>query len=134
MPRLTTRTANAAAGWPGIAEMSSLVSPVTVKQPGAGDEHRFRVVGVPAVNSAAVPISMAVAPLRLGPVTVTSVPPSAAPLGGATPGTAGALDSVAGLASEEDAAAVVPDWIRAGVTLPEVTTPFTTIVPAANGV
>src|ERR1700722_3845332 len=128
MPRLTTRTANAPAGWPGIAEMSRLVSPVTVKQPGAGDEHRFSVVGFPAVNSAAVPISMAVAPLRLVPVTVTSLPPPAAPLVGETPVTtgaaatvpAGALDDVAGPPSAEDTTALLADWIRAGVTLPEV--------------
>ena len=65
------------------------------------------MVGVPAVNSAAVPISMAVAPLRPVPVTVTSLPPPAAPLVGLMPVTvgaagtvpAGALDDVAGLAS-----------------------------------
>src|ERR1700733_2607585 len=117
--------------------MSRLIALVTVKQPGAEAGHNTTVAGVPAVNSAAVPISMAVAPLRLVPVTVTSLPPPAAPLAGETPVTtgaagtvpAGALDDVAGLASEEDAIALVLDWIRAGVTLPEVTTPFTTIVP-----
>ena len=121
--------------------MSRLVELVTVKQPGAADAHRFSVVGVPAANSAAVPISMAVAPLRLVPVTVTSLPPPAAPLVGLTPVTtgaagtvpAGALDDVAGLASAEDATALVLDWIRAGVTLLEVTTPFTVIVPVVNG-
>ena len=62
---------------------------------------------MPAVNSAAVPISMAVAPLRLVPLTVTSLPPPAAPLvglmlvtfGAAGTVPAGALDDIAGLAS-----------------------------------
>ena len=122
IPRLTTLTTTVPAGWAGMDEMSRLVELVTVKQPGAAEEHRLRVVGVPAVNSAAVPISIAVAPLRFVPVTVTSLPPPAAPLVGLTlvttgaagtvPG--GALDDVAGLASDEDATAVVLDWIRAG--------------------
>src|ERR1700728_758319 len=141
MPRLTTRTWTAPAAWPGMSEMSRLVALVTVKQPGAADEHRFRVVGVPAANSAAVPISMAVAPPRLVPLTVTWLPPPAAPLAGlmpVTPGAAGtvpagALDDVAGLASPEDATAVVLVWIRAGVTPLEFTTPFTVIVPLVNG-
>ena len=118
-----------------------LVALVMVKQPGAGEEHRLRVVGVPAANSAAVPISMAVAPLRPVPLTVTSLPPPAAPLVGLMPVTfgaagtvpAGALDDIAGLASVEDATALVLDWIRAGVTLLEFTTPFTVIVPLVNG-
>jgi hypothetical protein len=46
---------------------------------------------------------------------------------------AGALNDVAGLASPDDATAVVLDWISAGVTLLEVTTPFTVIVPLVNG-
>jgi hypothetical protein len=124
-----------------MLEMSRLVALVTVKQPGPADEHRFRVVGVPAANSALVPTSMAVAPLRLVPVTVTSLPPPAGPLVGLMPVTfgaagtvpAGALDDVAGLASAEDATTVVLDWITAGVTLLEVTTPFTVIVPVVNG-
>ena len=74
-------------------------------------------------------------------MTVTSLPPPAAPLvgvmlvtlGAAGTVPAGALDEVAGLASPDDATAVVLDWIRAGVTLLEVTTPFTVIVPLVNG-
>src|ERR1700721_552660 len=50
---------------------------------------------------------------------------------GAVP--AGALDDVAGLASPEDATAVVLLWIRAGVTVLELTTPFTVTVPLVNG-
>ncbi len=50
--------------------MSRLVALVTVKQPSAGAEHSVRVTGVPAANSAAVPISIAVAPPRFVPVTV----------------------------------------------------------------
>ena len=46
---------------------------------------------------------------------------------------AGALDDIAGLASLEDATALVLDWTRAGVTLLEFTTPFTVIVPLVNG-
>ena len=38
---------------------------------------------------------------------------------------AGALDDIAGLASLEDATASRLDWIRAGVTPLEFTTPFT---------
>src|SRR6202042_836860 len=141
MPRLTTLTLTKAAVWAGMLEMSRLVALVTVKQPGAADEHRFRVVGVPAANSAAVPISMAVAPPRLVPLTVTWLPPPAGPLAGLMPVTfgaagtvpAGALDDVAGLASPEDATAVVLVWIRAGVTPLEFTTPFTVIVPLVNG-
>ena len=64
MPRLTTLTVTAAATCAGMEEMSRLVLLVTVKQPGAEEAHSTRVVGVPAVNSAAVPISMAVAPFR----------------------------------------------------------------------
>ena len=96
---------------------------------------------MPAVNWAVVPISMAVAAPRPVPVILTSLPPPAAPLvgrdggdgrrGGTVP--AGALEDVAGLASPEDADRVVPDWTRAGVTLPELTTPFTVIVPLVNG-
>src|SRR5450755_38540 len=141
MPRLTTRTWTDPAGWAGMLEMSRLVALVTVKQPGAAEAHRLRVVGVPAVNSAAVPISMAVAPPRLVPLIVTSLPPPAAPLFGVIPVTfgaagtvpAGALDDVAGLASAEDATAVVLDWTTAGVTVPDFTTPFTVIVPLVNG-
>src|SRR6202035_717986 len=124
-----------------MSEMSRLVALVTVKQPGAGDEHSTRVVGVPPANSAAVPTSMAVAPLRLVPLIVTSLPPPAGPLVGLMPVTfgaagtvpAGALDEVAGLASPEDATALVLVWIRAGVTPMEFTTPFTVIVPLVNG-
>src|ERR1700727_571980 len=127
MPRLTTLTVTAPATWAGMDEMSRLVLPVMVKQPDAGPAaHGTRVTGVPAVNSAAVPISTAVAPPRFVPVIVTSLLPPAAPLGGVMAVTtgvagtrpAGALEDVAGLASPEDATAVVPDWIRAGVTLP----------------
>jgi hypothetical protein len=46
---------------------------------------------------------------------------------------AGALDDVAGLASLLDATALVLDWTTAGVTLLEITTPFTVIVPLVNG-
>lgn len=46
---------------------------------------------------------------------------------------AGALDEVAGLASDEDATAVVLDWTRAGVTLLDFTTALTVIVPLVNG-
>ena len=96
---------------------------------------------MPAANSAAVPISMAVAPLRLPPWTVTSPPPPAAPLAGVTlvtlgaagSGPAGALVDMAGLASAEEATALLLDWTRAGVTLPEFTTPFTVTVPLVNG-
>src|ERR1700683_3472098 len=141
MPRLTTLTWTAPAAWAGMSEMSRLVALVTVKQPAADDEHKLRVVGVPAANSAAVPISMAVAPPRLVPLTVTSFPPPAAPLAGLRPVTAGAagtvpggaLDDVAGLASPEDATAVVLVWTSAGVTLLDVTTPFPVIVPLLNG-
>src|ERR1700722_6354204 len=122
-------------------EMSRLVALVTVKQPGAATEHRFGVIGVPAANSAAEPTSMAVAPLRLVPVTVTSLPPPAAPLLGVTLLTLGAagtvpadaLDDIPGLASLEDATALLLDWTMAGVTLLEFTTPFTVIVPLVNG-
>ena len=121
--------------------MSRLMPLVTVKQPGAEAGHSTTVAGVPAANSAAVPISMAVAPLRLMPVTVTSPPPPAGPLVGATAMTtgpagtvpAGALDDIAGLASAEEATAAVALWIRAGVTAPELTTPLTVIVPLVNG-
>src|SRR5579872_534753 len=124
-----------------MAEMSRLMPLLTVKQPGAGEEHTTTVAGVPAANSAVVPISMAVAPPRLVPVTVTSLPPPAGPLTGVTAMTtgaagtvpAGALDDVPGLPSLEDATTLVALWIRAGVTVPEVTTPFTVIVPLVNG-
>ena len=124
-----------------MSGMSRLIPLVTVKQPGPEAEHNTTVAGVPAANSAVVPISMAVAPLRLVPVTVTSLPPPAAPLigmtamttGGAGTVPAGALDDVAGLASPEDATAVVLLWIRAGVTVLEVTTPLTVTVPLVNG-
>src|SRR5580693_4253531 len=79
MPRLTTLTVTGPAMWAGMSEISRLVPLVTVKQPGAEPGHSTTVAGVPAANSAAVPISMAVAPLRLVPVTVTSLPPPAGP-------------------------------------------------------
>src|SRR3984957_17742947 len=131
MPRLTTLTVTDPATWAGMAEMSRLMPLVTVKQPGAAAAHRTAVAGVPAANSAAVPISMAVAPPRLVPVTVTSLPPPAGPLVGVTARTtgaagtvpAGALDDIAGFASPDDATALVELWIRAGVTVPEVTIP-----------
>ena len=140
-PRLTTWTVTDAAAWAGIDEMSRLVLLVTVKQPGADVVHSARVTGVPAVNCAAVPISMAVAPDSPVPWTVTSLPPPAGPFGTVTLVTtgaagrvpAGALDDVAGLASLEDATTVLLAWITAGVTLLEVTTPLTVIVPLVNG-
>ncbi len=55
------------------------------------------------------------------------------PVGGAGTVPAGALDDIPGLASLEDATALVLDWTRAGVTLLEFTTPFTVIVPLVNG-
>src|SRR5208283_1306828 len=124
-----------------MLEMLRLLALLTVKQPGAAAAHRFKVVGVPAANSAAVPISMAVAPARLVPLIVTLLVPPEAPLPGATlltvgaAGTvpAGALDEVAGLASDEDANAVVLDWTSAGVTLLDFTTALTVIVPLVNG-
>src|SRR5580693_716580 len=142
MPRLTTLTITDPARWAGISRMSRLMPLVTVKQPGAEAEHNTTVAGVPAANSAAVPISMAVAPLRLVPVTVTSLAPPAGPLVGVTAVTAGAagtapagaLDDVAGLPSLEDATTLVALWIRAGVTAPELTTAFTVIFPLVNGV
>ena len=141
MPRLTTLTCTAPAACASMDEISRLVSLVTVKQPTAGAAHRLRVAGVPAANCAAVPISMAVASLRPVPLTVTSLPPPAAPLVGLRPvmdgaaGTvpAGALDDDAGSASPEDATAVLLVWISAGATLPEVTIPFTVMVPLMNG-
>jgi hypothetical protein len=122
-------------------EMSSVVLLSTVKQPGPEAVHSTTVAGVPEVNWAAVPISMAVAPPRLDPVTFTSLLPPAGPLAGETAVTtggdgsvpAGALDEVAGLASPEEATADVLDWTIAGVTLLEVTTAFTVIVPLENG-
>src|ERR1700681_4695875 len=141
MPRLTTLTCTAPATWPGISEMSRLVALVTVKLPAAADEHKVMVTAWPAANSAAVPISMAVAPPRLVPVTVTSLPPPAGPLTGVTAMTAGAAGTVPagalyddpGLPSLEDATTLVALWIRAGVTVPELTTAFTVIVPLVNG-
>src|SRR5450755_2106882 len=141
MPRLTTLTVTDPATWAGMAEMSRLVPLVTVKQPGADAGHNTTVAGVPAANSAVVPISMAVDPLRFVPVTVTSLPPPAGPLAGVTATTtgaagtvpAGALDAVAGPPSPEDTSALVPLWTRAGVTAAELTTPFTVIVPLVNG-
>src|SRR5580693_7707427 len=141
MPRLTTLTWTAPDAWAGMEEMSMLVALVMVKQPGAGAEHSLTKVGVPAANSAAVPISTAVAPLKPVPLTVTSLAPPAAPLVGLMPVTvgaagtvpAGALDDMPGLASLEDATALVLDWIRARVTLLEFTTAFTVIVPLVNG-
>jgi hypothetical protein len=67
--------------------------------------------------------------------------PPAGPLDGDTPVTSGAagtvpataLDEVPGSASLEDATAVVLDSIIAVVMLPDVTTPFTVIVPPVNG-
>src|SRR5512140_2724361 len=117
-------------------EISRLVLLTTVKQPAAAVAHSTRVVGVPAVNWAVVPISMAVAASRPVPVIFTSLPPPAAPLVGvmaATVGGAGtvpavALEDVAGLPSLLDAVAVLPACTRAGVRLLEVTTPLTVIV------
>src|SRR5580658_3914260 len=98
-----------------MSEISRLMALVTVKQPDAGAAHRTTVAGVPAANSAVVPISMAVAPPRLRPVTFTSMSPAAGPLIGVTARTtgaagstpAGALDDMAGLASPEDATTLV---------------------------
>jgi hypothetical protein len=53
--------------------------------------------------------------------------------GGAGTVPAGALDDIPGLASLEDATALVLPWTRAGVTLLEFTTPFTVMVPLVNG-
>src|SRR5512142_991892 len=97
-------------------EMSRLVPLTTVKQPGAAAAHSTTVAGVPAANSAVVPISMAVAAPRPVPVIFTSLAPPAAPLAGAMAVTAGAagtvpavaLDDSAGLASLLDAVAVLP--------------------------
>src|ERR1700722_10540782 len=141
IPSVTTLTVTAAAVCAGIAEMSRLVLLTTVKQPGPEAGHRFSVVGVPAANSAAVPISMAVAVPRPVPVILTSLAPPAAPLvglmavmaGAAGTVPAGALEDVAGLPSDEDATAPVPDWTSAWVTLLEATTPLTVIVPLVNG-
>src|ERR1700722_9395052 len=117
VPRVTTLTVTAAAVCAGMAEMSRLVLLTTVKQPGPEAGHRFSVVGVPAANSAAVPISMAVAVPRPVPVILTSLAPPAGPLvgvmavmtGAAGTVPAGALEDVAGLASAEDASALVLD-------------------------
>jgi hypothetical protein len=117
------------------------VALVTVKQPAAEDAHRFSVAGVPAANSAAVPISMAVAPPRLVPLTVTSLPAPGSAVGRGHTGDGRrrrhrprrGAGRRPGSASLEDATAVVLDWIIAGVTLPDVTTPFTVIVPLVNG-
>ena len=141
MPRVTTLTVTAPAACAGMDEISRLVPLTTVKQPGAEDAHGTRVVGVPAVNWAVVPISMAVAAPRPVPVIFTSLAPPAAPLVGVmavTVGAAGtvpavALDDTAGLASLLDAVAVLPACTRAGVRLLEVTTPLTVIVPLVNG-
>ena len=141
VPSVTTWTVTAPAACAGMAEMSRLVLLVTVKQPGPEVAHSTSVVGVPAVNWAAVPISMAVAPLRPVPVILTSLPPPAAKfvglmavtVGAAGTVPAGALDDVAGLASLQDATTLVLDWTTAGVMLLEVTTPFTVIVPLVNG-
>src|SRR5580658_905540 len=141
MPRLTTLTVTSPATWAGMSEISRLMPLVMVKQPDAGAEQRTSVAGVPAANSAAVPTSMAVAPPRFNPVTVTSMSPAAGPLVGVTVRTtgaagttpAGAVDDMAGLASPEDATTVVLDWMSAEVTLPEFTTAFTVIVPLVNG-
>src|SRR5580700_369097 len=141
MPRLTTLTITSPATWAGMSEISRLMPLVMVKQPDAGAEHRTSVAGVPAANSATVPISMAVAPPRFNPATVTSMSPAAGPLIGVTVRTtgaagttpAGAFDDIAGLASPEDATTVVLDWMSAGVTPAEFTTAFTVIVPLVNG-
>src|ERR1700758_4087324 len=109
-------------------EISRLVPLTTVKQPVPEAAHRFTVVGVPAANSAAVPISMAVAVPRPVPVILTSLAPPAAPVAGGMAvmvgavGTvpAGALEDVAGLASDEDATALVLDWTTAWVMVVEV--------------
>src|ERR1700683_823228 len=141
MPRLTTLTVTNPATWAGMSEMSRLMPRGPRNKPHPEAEHSTTVAGVPAANSAAVPISMAVAPPRLVPVTVTSMSPAAGPLVGVTAMTngaagtvpAGAVDDVPGLPSLEDATTLVALWIRAGVTVPELTTPFTVIVPLMNG-
>src|SRR6202022_4069336 len=94
MPRLTTLTVTDPARWAGMSGMSRLMPLVTVKQPGAEAGQSTTGAGVPAGNSAAVPISMAVAPPRLTPVTVTSLPPPAGPLIGVTAMTTGAAGTV----------------------------------------
>src|ERR1700729_412582 len=117
IPSVTTLTVTAAAVCAGMAEISRLVLLTTVKQPGPEAAHRFSVVGVPAANSAAVPISMAVAAPRPVPGILTSFAPPAGPLvglmavtvGAAGTVPAGALEDVAGLASAEDATALVLD-------------------------
>jgi hypothetical protein len=141
MPRLTTRTWTPAAEWAGIAEMSRRVLLVAVKQPGAAAAHSRSATGVPAANSAVVPISIAVAPPRLVPVTASAPPPPDAPLVGLMPVTtgadgtapAGALDAVAGAASADPASADVPPVINADVTLLDVTTPLTVMLPLVKG-
>jgi hypothetical protein len=77
----------------------------------------------------------------LVPVTVTSLPPPAAPFVGLTELTVGARGNVppgadvlvAGLPSAEDTSAVVEVWISDWVTLVEVTTAFTVNDPLVNG-
>src|SRR6266536_1674059 len=89
-------------------------------------------VTVPAANWTVVPISMAVAALRPVPVILTSLPPPAAPLvgvmavivGAAGTVPAGALEDVAGLASAEDATAMVPLVNGVPVLVHEIDCPF----------
>jgi hypothetical protein len=140
MPVLTTFTTTAPAAWAGMDEIAIVVEFVIVKQPTAGVEHSTKVVGVPALNSAVVPISTAVAPLRFVPVIVAALPPAAAPLVGLMLVTVGAVGSVpavavalAGLPSEEEIVAVVPLATVAEVSVLPVATALTVIVPLVNG-
>ncbi len=140
MPRLTTLTVTAPAAWAGMAEMSRLVLLTTVKHPAAAVAQSRSATAVPAANSAAVPISMAVAPLSPVPVILTSPPPPAAPLAGlmlvtvGRAGTvpAGALEDVAGAASADEATAAVLPVTSAEVTLLPVMRALTVIAPVVN--
>src|ERR1700684_2635624 len=124
-----------------MEEIAMLVELVMVKQPAAGAEQRLSVAAVPALNSAVVPISIAVAPLRLLPLIVTELPPPAAPLVGdrlVTIGAegvvpAGALDDMAGPASLDDATTLLAVWIKDEVTLLPVTIALTVMVPLVKG-
>src|SRR6185312_14092067 len=134
-PRLTTLTVTAPDAWAGMDEIAIAVEFVIVKQPAAGEEHNTSVVGVPALNSAVVPISTAVAPPRLVPVIVAELPPPAAPLVGLMLVTVGVVGNVpavavalAGLPSEEEIVAVVPLATVAEVSVLPVATALTVIV------
>src|SRR6202050_1899642 len=94
MPRLTTLTVTNPATWAGMSEMSRLMPLVTVKQPDAEPEHSTTGAGGRAANSAAGAISLAAAPPRWVPVTVTSMSPEAGPLVGVTAMTNGAAGTV----------------------------------------